>query len=67
MHNEGIDTIRFNVTLGNAEAEVPARWRKDFGGPDPNDADFERAARSLDKVLAFAVEHGVKAFHCLTA
>lgn len=61
--NAGIDTVKFNITLGNTQAEVPVRGRTAYGGPDPDDADFERAARSLDQVLAFAVEHGVKAFH----
>ena len=61
--NSGIDTITYNITLGNAGAEVPVRSRSAFGGPDPSDADFERAARSLDEVLAFAQAHGVKGFH----
>lgn len=59
----GIETVKLNIALGNDAVEVPARWRRDFGGQDPTDADFERAARSLDEVVAFAVAHGVKPFH----
>ena len=58
-----LDAIKFNITLGNDAAEVPARRRGEWGGPDPSDADFERAARSLDEALAFCVQHHVKGFH----
>ena len=62
-HNAGIDTVKFNITLGNAAAEVPALRRGEWGGPAPATADFARAARSLDAVLTFARDHGVKGFH----
>ena len=58
-----IDTIKFNITLGNDAAEIPTRQRKDFGGPSPSDADFQRAARSMDQALAFAKRHAMKGFH----
>ena len=58
-----LDRVRYNIVLGNDAAEVPARRRADFGGPDPTDADFERAARSLDEILAFCREHRIKGFH----
>lgn len=59
----GIETVRYNLTLGNDAAEVPCLWRKDWGGDNPSAVDFERAARSLDELLAFDEEHGIKGFH----
>ena len=59
----GIETIKHNIALGNDAAEVPGRNRDSFGGDHPSDEDFERAARSLDDVLAFAVQHSMKGFH----
>ena len=59
----GIEGARYNITLGNGETEAPGRRRGEFGGPDPTDEDFERAARSLDEVLAFCVQHDIKGFH----
>ena len=58
-----IDMVKYNITLGNSAVEVPFRWRGDFGGDDPADEDFERAARSLDDVVAFAKAHRVKPYH----
>jgi inosose dehydratase len=55
--------IKYNITLGNNAAEVPARRREDWGGATPSDGDFERAARSLDDRLRFCTEHGIKGFH----
>ncbi|NLX43693.1 MAG: sugar phosphate isomerase/epimerase [Chloroflexi bacterium] len=59
----GIDAVRFAATLGNDAVEVPACWRRDFGGDNPTDEDFERAARSLDEVLSFARQLHIKGFH----
>ncbi|GIX07003.1 MAG: hypothetical protein KatS3mg115_1406 [Candidatus Poribacteria bacterium] len=58
-----LDRVRYNATLGNDAAEVPARRRAEFGGPDPEAADFERAARSLDELLDFCEAHRIKGFH----
>jgi sugar phosphate isomerase/epimerase len=57
------DAIQYNITLGNGAAEVPGRSRRDWGGDTPSDQDFERAARSLDEVLAFCDRHHIKGFH----
>lgn len=59
----GLDRVRFNIALGNRAAEVPSLRRAAWGGPDPSDADFENAARTLDDMLAFCDAHGVKGFH----
>lgn len=58
-----IDKVKYNITLGNDAAEVPALRRRDWGGETPSDADIERAARSLDEVLEFCEEYGIKGFH----
>jgi inosose dehydratase len=56
-------SIRHNVTLGNNAAEAPSCRRNEFGGPDPNNADFVRAAESLKAIIAYAQEYKVKPFH----
>lgn len=58
-----LEKIRYNIVLGNDAAETPGLRRADWGGPDPTDADFERAARSLDEVLDFCEAHRIKGFH----
>jgi sugar phosphate isomerase/epimerase len=60
--NQSLESVKYNITLGNRAAEVPFLWRTNFGGDNPTDADFERAARSLDEILAFCVTHDVKGF-----
>jgi len=57
------DRVKFNIMLGNAAAEVPARSKGEFGGPDPTDADFARAATTLKDVIALYERHRVKPFH----
>ncbi len=57
------EMVRYNATLGNEAVEVPFRWREDFGGDRPSPADYERAARSLDEVLAFCRSHRMKGYH----
>jgi inosose dehydratase len=57
------DKVRFNVTLGNGAAEIPARGRAEFGGPTPTDADFARAGDTLKDIIAFCERHHVKPFH----
>ena len=59
----GLDRVRFNIALGNDAAEVPSLRRSEWGGPDPSDADFENAARTLDDLLAFCDAHHIKGFH----
>jgi sugar phosphate isomerase/epimerase len=59
---QSLDSVKYNITLGNSAAEVPFLWRTNFGGANPADADFERAARSVDDILAYCVKHGVKGF-----
>ena len=59
----GIEGTRYNLTLGNDATEVPGRSRAAFGGPYPTDEDFERAAGSLEEVLAFCAQHDIKGFH----
>ncbi len=61
--SSGIDGVSYNITLGNDAAEVPFRWRHEFGGVNPGTEDLQRAVDSLAPVLAFAVAHGVKPFH----
>lgn len=60
---DGIATARYNLTLGNGAAEAVSTRRSDYGGNEATDADFLRAAHSMDKVLAFCKEHGIKCFH----
>jgi sugar phosphate isomerase/epimerase len=58
-----LDRVRYNITLGNDAAEVPALGRGPWGGANPSDEDIERAARTLDDVLDFCVTHDIKGFH----
>ena len=59
----GLDTVSYNITLGNTTAEIPALSRRDYGGDHPTALDYERAARSLDEILGFCTQHGIKGFH----
>lgn len=61
--SDPITSVKFNITLGNDAAEVPACRRNQWGGDSPTDADFEGAARSLDEILAFCDTYGIKGFH----
>ena len=63
LHRQPIEMVKYNITLGNTAVEVPVRGRRDFGGDNPTDSDFERAARSLDEVLAFCAEHHMVGYH----
>ncbi|MDA1192719.1 MAG: sugar phosphate isomerase/epimerase [Candidatus Poribacteria bacterium] len=58
-----IEKAKYNITLGNDASEVPSCRRSEYGGAEPSDADFERAARSLDEPLDFCVKYGIKGFH----
>lgn len=55
--------IDFNLTLGNDAAEIPACRRADFGGLNPTDEDFKRAADSLKELIEYAQQFNVKPFH----
>lgn len=54
---------QFNVTLGNGACEVPACWRNQFGGANPSDEDFARAAATLVEPIAACERYGLKPFH----
>lgn len=58
-----IQSVKFNIALGNDAAEVPMLRRRDWGGRNPSVDAFERAARSIDEIVAFCTDHGVKGFH----
>ncbi|MCR4427609.1 MAG: sugar phosphate isomerase/epimerase [Firmicutes bacterium] len=58
-----IQMVKYNIALGNAAVEVPMRARRDYGEDNPTDADYERAARTLDEVLAFCRTHHIKGYH----
>lgn len=55
--------IDHNITLGNKAAEIPSCRRSDFGGPEPTDENFRKAAESLKDIIAYAQEYHVKPFH----
>lgn len=55
--------IEYNITLGNKAVEIPSRRRNDFGGPDPRDEDFLKAAESIKDIIAYAQEYHIKPFH----
>ena len=63
LQGRAIEALKYNITLGNSAAEGPWLWRRDWGGPNPTPADYERAARSLDDALAFSVRYGIRCFH----
>jgi sugar phosphate isomerase/epimerase len=55
--------VWFNVTLGNHAVEVPAAGRKDFGGWENTDEDYQRAAASVAEAAMFAGVFHLKGFH----
>jgi len=55
--------LRFSATLGNDALEVPALKRSDFGGTNPSQADFERAAEALRENCRKAAALHLKPFH----
>ncbi|MBB14068.1 hypothetical protein CMK22_02295 [Candidatus Poribacteria bacterium] len=58
-----IDTIKYNIALGNGAAEVPGLRRSDWGGNYPTELDFKQAAQTLDEILDFCTQHSIKGFH----
>ena len=58
-----IEMLKYNITLGNDAAEVPSRSRSEFGGAEPTEQDFIKAANSIREPIEFAVAHGIKPFH----
>ncbi len=52
---------RFNATLDNDAAEVPALWKKN--GQDPTDAELDAMAGTMEQHLAAFYRYGVKPFH----
>jgi sugar phosphate isomerase/epimerase len=57
------DRFKFNLAVGNAATEVPAARRDQFGGRNPSDEDFKRAAESLRPNCELAKAYRLKAFH----
>lgn len=55
--------IDYNILLGNSAVEVPACRRSEFGGIDPTDEDFKRAADSLKEQIEYAQKYQIKPFH----
>jgi len=55
--------IDYNILLGNSAAEVPACRKSEFGGVNPTDDDFKRAADSLKEIIEYAQEYNIKPFH----
>lgn len=55
--------VQWNVTLGNNASETPACWRRDFGGDNPTDEDFAKAAGTLKDIIALHKQYHVKPFH----
>lgn len=57
------EKIDYDMTLGNRASEIPSRMRSIFGGLEPREVDFAKAAKSLQYVIEYAQEHGVAPFH----
>ena len=46
--NRSIQSVKYNIALGNSAAEVPFLHRPDWGGDDPSDDDYaEPLAHSM--------------------
>ena len=57
------ERVKYNAALGNRSCEVPAARRGEYGGQDPTDDDYRRAADDLAEACAAAKAYGIKAFH----
>ncbi len=57
------ERAKYNATLGNKSCEVPAVKRNDYGGQNPTDDDFKRAAEALMEPCAATKAYGLKPFH----
>ena len=57
------ERFKYNATLGNKACEVPALRRGEYGGQNPSDDDFRRAADSVAEACAVAKTLGIKPFH----
>lgn len=55
--------VDYNILLGNSAVEVPACRRGEFGGINPTDEDFKRAADSLREIIEYARQYNIKPFH----
>ena len=62
-HGNSLDAVKYNITLGNGAVEVPGLRRSDWGGDNPTETDFKRAAQTLDEILDFCAQHNIKGFH----
>lgn len=57
------EKINYNITLGNNAAEIPSCGRASFGGANPSDEDFKKAADSIKDIIAYAHKYHIKPFH----
>jgi inosose dehydratase len=55
--------FKFNLTLGNRVAEIPPCLRRDYGGEQPRDEDYKRAAESIGKICDLARSYNIKPVH----
>lgn len=55
--------IDYNLLLGNLAAEVPSCRKNEFGGVNPTNEDFERAADSIKEYIEYANRYYIKPFH----
>ena len=62
-HGISLDAVKYNITLGNGAVEVPGLRRSDWGGDNPTEIDFKRAAQTLGEILDFCAQHNIKGFH----
>ncbi|MCX6993291.1 MAG: TIM barrel protein [Kiritimatiellaeota bacterium] len=53
---------KFNATLGNDAAEVPAVWKRD-GKIDPSDAELDQIAVTMGAHIKTFTKYGIKPFH----
>lgn len=54
---------QFNLTLGNDVVEIDACDRQNFGGQNPNEEDYRRAAESIGERCALARSYGLRPVH----
>ena len=58
-----IESVKYNITLGNDATGIPDLSRSDWGGANPTETDFKQAAQALDEILEFCDQHNIKGFH----
>ncbi len=55
--------FKFNLALGNNFAEIHACERRKFGGKNPKDEDYRRAAESIKEICAVGKSYNMKPIH----